>query len=356
MGLKTELYGVQLDDVCINEASLIIDALKKLDALVAFSRRILFVTDNSGCVIGSITDGDIRRSLLAEKNIHKKISEICNRNFLFEFDDSSMIDFSLYKEKDIRILPILNREKKLADIVDLEKQKAQLPLECMIMAGGRGKRLSPLTDTIPKPMLDLGGIPIIERNIDRLITFGIKKLYISVKYLGEQIVEHLGDGSSKGVEIEYVWEDEPLGTAGALSLVDKFNSSHVLLMNSDLLTNADVEGLYKTLLNEQADMAVASTEYKVDIPYAIFETDGNQVTDFKEKPSKIYHANAGIYILKKELIREIPKNTFFDITDLMENLVRAGGKLVYSPILGYWIDIGKPADYKQAKDFVSYLT
>lgn len=224
------------------------------------------------------------------------------------------------------------------------------------MAGGRGKRLSPLTDTIPKPMLDLGGMPIIERNIDRLISFGIKKIYVSVKYLGEQIVEHLGDGSLKGVSIEYIWEDKPLGTAGALSLVEEFKSDYVLLMNSDLLTNANFEDLYKTLLNEKADMAVASTEYKVDVPYAIFETKGNQVIDFKEKPSKVYHANAGIYILKKSLIEKIPQDSFFDITDLMENLVKSGGKLVYCPIIGYWIDIGKPADYKQAQDFVSYLS
>ncbi|MGY0399599.1 MAG: nucleotidyltransferase family protein [Ostreibacterium sp.] len=341
--------------ILIHKGKTIIEAIGQLNDLRDVSRLILFVIDHNNSVIGSITDGDVRRALLKNPDLNRPISAVHNPDFLFETSDKQAIDFAAYREKDIKILPILDKKKQLVEVLDLEKQYAQLPMECMIMAGGRGQRLSPLTETIPKPMLDLGGMPIIERNIDRLVSFGIKKIYISVKYLGEQIVEHLGDGSSKGISIEYIWEDKPLGTAGALSLVEKFHNDYVLLMNSDLLTNVNFEDLYKTLLNETADMAVASTEYKVDIPYAIFETDGSRVTDFKEKPSMVYHANAGIYILKKTLIDEIPKDTFFDITDLMENLVKSGGKLVYCPIVGYWIDIGKPTDYKQAQDFVSYL-
>lgn len=343
------------ESILIKQNKTILDAIGKLNQLNHFSRMILFVIDKNKRVIGSLTDGDIRRALLQDANLNRSIESVCNKQFAFETSDKQAIDFSIYRQKDIKILPILDNNRRLFNVLDLAIQQAQLPLECMIMAGGRGKRLSPLTDSVPKPMLDLGGMPIIERNIDRLICFGIKKIYISVKYLGEQIVEHFGDGSSKGIKIEYVWEDKPLGTAGALSLVEKFDSEYVLLMNSDLLTNVNFEDLYKTLLKENADMAVASTEYKVDIPYAIFETKGNQVIDFKEKPSKVYHANAGIYVLKKSLIDKIPKETFFDITDLMENLVKSGGKLVYCPIIGYWIDIGKPADYKQAQDFVSYL-
>ena len=221
--------------------------------------------------------------------------------------------------------------------------------------GGRGKRLSPLTDTVPKPMLPLGDKPIIEHNIDRLIAFGIQKIYISVKYLGEQIREYFGDGSKKGINIEYIWEEEFLGTAGALALVDDFKSDHVLLMNSDLFTNVDFEDLYLELIKNNADMAVSSTEYKVDVPFAVFETKDKKVIDFKEKPSYIYHSNAGIYILNKKLIAKIPKNQFYDITDLMENLVKEGGKLVHNPIIGFWIDIGKPSDYKQAQEFVKHL-
>lgn len=344
-----------LENVTISKFSNIIEALTKLNDLSGTHSLILFVVDENEKVIGTITDGDIRRSLLEDNDIHKSIGDICNKNFTFETISTNYIDLSTHRKNNLKIIPILDHLGHLLDYINLEKQQAQLPLECMIMAGGRGKRLSPLTDKVPKPMLDLGGKPIIERNIDRLISFGIKKIYISVKYLGEQIVDYLGNGSNKGIHIEYIWEDEPLGTAGALSLVEKFESDHVLLMNSDLLTNVDFEKMYKTLLASQADMVVASTEYKIDIPYAIFETDGNQVLDFQEKPTKVYHANAGIYMLKKALINEIPENSFYDITDLMEKLVKTGGKLVYSPIVGYWIDIGKPADYKQAQDFVSYL-
>ena len=167
------------------------------------------------------------------------------------------------------------------------------------MAGGRGKRLSPLTDNVPKPMLPLNGKPILEYNIDRLIQFGIKKIYISVKYLGEKIQEYFGDGSQKGIIIEYIWEKKPLGTGGALSLINEFKTENVLLMNSDLFTDVNFEDFYLSYIKSSADMAVCSTEYKVDVPFAVLETNQKEVTDFKEKPSYIFHSNAGIYILKK---------------------------------------------------------
>lgn len=346
---------MELNHIQISENKDILDALKKLNAIRDVSRLILFVHEESGKVVGSLTDGDIRRSLAEDADINKSIGLICNRNFVFEYDKKGFLDLKPYRKTNIKILPILDKKKRMVRIIDLEKTKSVLPLECMIMAGGRGKRLSPLTDTVPKPMLPLGDKPIIEHNIDRLISYGIRKFYISVKYLGEQIQEYFGDGSKKGVSIEYIWEDQPLGTAGALSLVDSFKSDHVLLMNSDLFTNVDFENLYLDLINQNADMAVASTEYKVDVPYAVFETDNHLVKDFKEKPSYVYHSNAGIYILKKDLIKKIPRNKFYDITDLMENLVKEGGSLIHNPIVGFWIDIGSPGDYKQAQEFVKHL-
>ncbi len=346
---------MDLNHIQISENNNILSALKKLNAIRDVSRLILFVNDGSGKVIGSLTDGDIRRSLAEDADINKPIGLICNRNFVFETDKKGFLDLKQYRKTNIKILPILDKQKRMVRIIDLEKTKSVLPLECMIMAGGRGKRLSPLTDSIPKPMLPLGDRPIIEHNIDRLIAFGIQKIYISVKYLGEQIQEYFGDGSQKGIRIEYIWEKEFLGTAGALALVDEFKSDQVLLMNSDLFTNVDFEDLYLELIKSNADMAVASTEYKVDVPFAVFETKEKQVIDFKEKPSYVYHSNAGIYILNKKLIAKIPKNQFYDITDLMDNLVKEGGKLVHNPIIGFWIDIGKPLDYKQAQEFVKHL-
>jgi dTDP-glucose pyrophosphorylase len=346
---------MELNHIQISENKDILCALKKLNAIRDVSRLILFVHEESGKVVGSLTDGDIRRSLAEDADINKSVGLICNRNFVFEYDKKGFLDLKPFRKTNIKILPILDKEKRMVRIIDLEKTRAVLPVECMIMAGGRGKRLSPLTDSVPKPMLPLGDRPIIEHNIDRLIAFGIKKIYISVKYLGNQIQEYFGDGSDKGISIEYIWEDEFLGTAGALALVDEFKSKHVLLMNSDLFTNVDFEDLYLELIKSNADMAVASTEYKVDIPFAVFDTKEEQVLDFKEKPSYVYHSNAGIYILNKKLIDNIPKNKFHDITALMDNLVKDGGKLVHSPIIGFWIDIGKPIDYKQAQEFVKHI-
>ncbi|WP_405369161.1 nucleotidyltransferase family protein [Nonlabens sp. Asnod2-A12] len=345
---------MDLNQITIQSKSTVLDALNKLNQIRQISRLILFVKDEENKIIGSITDGDIRRSLSLDQDLNKSVEEICYKNFIHHIENNGFIDLSAYRDKNIKILPVLNINGTLSRVFDLDIIKSTLPLECMIMAGGRGKRLSPLTDTIPKPMLPLGGKPIIEHNIDRLISYGIKKIYISVKYLGEQLENYFGDGSSKGISIEYIWEDEPLGTAGALKLVDKFNTDHVLLMNSDLFTSVNFEEMYLLLLQEKADMVVASTEYKVDVPYAVFETDDNIVTDFKEKPSYIYQSNAGIYILKKSLIDQMTKNEYCDITDVMEKLVADGGKLVFDPILGFWIDIGKPSDYKQAQEFIKH--
>ena len=342
-------------DVLIHKNKNLVEGLQCLNELRNLSRLILFVVDDNEKVIGSVTDGDIRRSIIAEQNLQKTLGEIANPDFKRLYQKDTYQSFEKYRKSDIKILPILNQEGKMVDLIDLEYTKAQLPLEAVIMAGGRGKRLSPLTDTIPKPMLRLGDKPIIEHNIDRLISFGVKKIYISVKYLGEQIVNYLGDGSQKGITIEYVWEDEPLGTAGALALINNLTTEHILLMNSDLFTNVNFESLYLKLINENADMAVASTEYKVDIPYAVFETREGRVTNFKEKPSFIYHSNAGVYILKRSLISKIEKGKYCDITDVMEQLVTEGGKLVYDPIIGYWIDIGKTVDYEHAQEFIKHL-
>ncbi len=339
----------------IHKNAKITEGLTKLNSLRNMSRLILFVIDDTGKVIGTVTDGDIRRAIVKEQNLDKSMEEICNRNFFYLSEPEDFIDLSKYHKLDIKNLPVLDKDGKITDILDLTKVKSILPLECVIMAGGRGKRLSPLTDKIPKPMLPLGGKPIIEYNIDRLIRFGIKKIYISLGYLGQQIKDYFGDGSSKGISIEYVWEDSPLGTAGALTLLQNIKTKYILLMNSDLFTNVDFEKLYVNLIQQQADMAVASIEHKIDIPYAVFETKNKEVKSLKEKPSYIYHVNAGIYILKRELIKKIPEKQFFDITDLMEMLISEKLKLIYDPIVGYWIDIGKPVDYEQAQEFVKHI-
>lgn len=349
---------IKLEHFTIHQSKSLLEGLEVLNDILYkedISRLILFVVDDQNSVIGTVTDGDIRRALVKSKRLDLAIGTICNTNFHFENYTNGYIDLSKYRKIDIKIIPLLDEQKRLVDILDISKKQANLPVECVIMAGGRGKRLSPLTDTVPKPMLPLGDKPIIEHNIDRLISFGIQKIYISVKYLGEQLENYFGDGASKGIQIEYIWEDEPLGTGGALALVDNYQSEHILLMNSDLFTDVNFEDLYLDLISQNADMVVASTPYKVDVPFAVFEAEDRQVHSFKEKPSYVYHSNAGIYLFKTALIQKIPKNEFYNITDLMETLVNEGGKLIHNPILGYWIDIGSPTDYKRAQEFIKHL-
>jgi len=198
----------------------------------------------------------------------------------------------------------------------------------------------------------LGSKPIIEHNIDRLIKFGIKKIYISVNYLSNIIKDYFGDGSSKGIEIRYIEESKPLGTAGSLTLVDKFKTNHVLLMNSDLFTNIDFERMYKSAVEKKSSITLASKDYKIDVPYAIFDSNNSIINGFKEKPVYNYNLNAGIYILRKEVINKIPKDTFYDITDLIEKLMQENEIVSHSVINGYWIDIGKKEDYIKAQELV----
>ena len=326
-------------DILIDENSTILEALKRISSVRDISRLILFVSSSDNKIIGSVTDGDIRRALIKGFSLDTEIKEICFNDFIFRYESEDYIELnSLTKgENSIKILPLLFKDKTLSRIIDLEKYKSLLPVECVIMSGGRGKRLSPLTDSIPKPMLPISGKPIIEHNIDKLISYGIKKIHISIGYLGNQIIDYFGDGSKKGIQINYIKEDKPLGTAGSLSLIKNIKSDNIILINSDLFTNVNYERMYLNLLNNNADIVIASKDYKVDIPFAIFESDNFEINSFKEKPSYTFPSNAGIYIFKKKLISMIPKNTFYDITDLMQDVILKEGKLIHDPIVGYWI-------------------
>lgn len=339
----------------IQKTAPIIEAIAKLD-IISSENLTLFVCDQDEKMVGTLTDGDVRRGLLRGLDINTSVCEYMARDF--SFVNSHGVDIQEVKKakkRGVKLLPSLLNDGKINKVYDLDRLKSILPLECMIMAGGKGERLRPLTETTPKPMLKLGERPIIEHNIDRLIQYGIEKIYISIKYLGEQIKEYFGDGSSKGISIEYVEEDKFLGTGGALRLVNDYKSRHILVMNSDLFTDVDFEDLYLNTLNADAEIGISSIPYTVNIPYAIFERDDNRVLSFKEKPNNTHYANAGIYILKKELIERIPQNEFYNITDLIQNVLDNGGKVIQNPIFGYWIDIGKHEDYNKAKEIVKHL-
>ena len=350
-----EIYNQDFSNLLISEDETIIDALGFLNKVHGLSRMILFVHNQSNEIVGSLTDGDIRRSLLVDKDVNKKVGLLCNRNFAHCYSDEEYLNLKRYRKIDIRILPILDRNQQLVGLIDLAFAKAKLPLECFIMAGGRGQRLRPLTDSTPKPMLPLGNKPIIEHIVDRLVRFGIKKIYISIKYLGEQIVDYLGNGSEKGISIEYIKEDQPLGTAGALSLVNKFNTEYILLMNSDLFTDADFEDLYMMTIRNNAFLGVATIPYTTKVPYGVFTTNEHTVIGLKEKPIYTNYANAGIYIINTNVLDRIPQNIFYNITDLIEQLISENKKIIHNPIINYWIDIGQHQDYLNAQEIVKHL-
>lgn len=337
----------------INKLATCLEALTKLDT--EKSNQTLFVLDENKKLIGTVTDGDIRRGLIRGLNIETEIQQFSYAAFSFIDGKINVSKIREFKNAGIKVLPKLNALGQIEKVYNLSRLNSILPLHAVIMAGGRGERLRPLTDNTPKPMLPLGNKPIIEYNVDRLISFGIETITISVRYLSDQIMDYFGDGSSKGVSINYIEEDIPLGTIGCLSLIESIGQEAVLVMNSDVFTSINFEDFYLTFINENADMAVASIPYSVDIPYAIIELKDNLILNFKEKPKSTYYANAGIYLIRNEHIDLIPKNILYNATDFMEQIISKKGKLIHSPITGYWIDIGKHDDYIKAKELIKHL-
>jgi dTDP-glucose pyrophosphorylase len=337
--------------ICENAS--ILEALKRINELP--DSLTLLVTREDDKLLGTLTDGDIRRGFIKGLTLSDPISKFMSVSFKYIKKGFSISELKTARHQNIRLLPFLDEDDRIIKIYDLKKCASILPLECVIMAGGRGERLRPLTDNVPKPMLLLGNKPIIVHNIDRLISYGIEKIYISVRYLGQKIVDYFGDGSSKGIRIEYIWEDEPIGTVGAISLVKDFTTDYILIMNSDLFTDVDFEDLYLNVINSDSSLGVSTIPYTTKIPYGIFTVDENQIKGLKEKPIYTNYANAGIYILKKKIIDKIPYNSFFNITDLMEKLIEEGQTVIHNPIVGYWIDIGQLQDYLNAQEIVKHL-
>lgn len=332
------------------------EALKMLDQLPDTEIRALFVLDGNK-LAGTLTDGDIRRGLLVDREISENVSLYMNRNFRSLRKGNITPDvLAHYRKQEIWFLPVLNENNEVEGVVNLKTIRTIIPAAALIMAGGRGERLRPLTDSLPKPMLKVGDKPIIEWNIDRLIQYGVNKFYISVKYLSEKIIEYFGNGSSKNVSIEYIHEEEPLGTLGACSMIGDLAYDQLLVMNSDLLTNIDFEDFFNYYQSRNALMCTASIPYNVNIPYGVMRMDEkDRVTGLVEKPTYTYYANAGIYLLHKDLIARIPKGIHYNATDLMQQLIDECERLVHYPILQYWLDIGKYEDYIRAQQDYKHI-
>ncbi|WP_374165848.1 nucleotidyltransferase family protein [Arcticibacter sp. MXS-1] len=331
------------------------EALRQIDRLAIIDVDLFVVA--SGKLIGSLSEGDIRRALLDGSPIEASVDIAVHRNFTyFTTAKPSVEDLAKCRRRKIRYVPVVGESGEVTDIIDVETYRPLLPVEAVIMAGGRGERLRPLTDNCPKPLLKVGSKPIIEHNIDRLAAHGVRNIHISVNYLGYMLKEHFGDGAEKKVSINYVDEDKPMGTIGAITRIESFSEDTVLVMNSDLLTDIDIADFYEEFQDASADMAVAASSYKIDIPYAVLEVNSrNEVVSLKEKPRYTYFSNAGIYLIKKSLISMIPAGQRYDMPTFMDELIMAGRKILTYPIRGYWLDIGRIEDYMKAQEDIRHL-
>lgn len=336
------------------EASLM-DAVR---AIEVSRRRIAVVVAGDGCLLGTLTDGDIRRHLLAGGNLEAPVSKAMNTSPLtaeIGSPDGYMKD--LMRRGNVIALPLVDGGGKflrLMHLMDLEQGDTQASGAsgfsfAVIMAGGEGTRLRPLTEAIPKPMVKIGGVPLLERQIQRLAKVGISQAYISVNYLSHIIEDYFGDGRDFGIEICYLREQEKLGTAGALSLLPEYPDRPIMVMNGDILTTSDFDSLYSFHMIHGAQITVAAIDHRVDIPYGVIRADGPFVTGLVEKPSERFLCNAGIYAVSPEALGLLPGGKYSNMTDLIEACLAINLPVAVFPVHEYWNDIGTPDDLEKAR-------
>jgi dTDP-glucose pyrophosphorylase len=335
--------------------ALLIDAIKAIE----FScRRMAIIVDVGNYLLGTLTDGDIRRHLLAGGDMNECVSKVMNTNPLSALEGSSDGYIKdLMRLKNVVAIPLLDKDKKyirLVHLMDIEQDESLLEMPigfsfAVIMAGGEGTRLQPLTKVIPKPMVLIDGVPLLERQIQRLLNIGLSRVYISVNYLGHIIEEYFGDGSKFGIEIRYLREQEKLGTAGALKLLPELPDGPILVMNGDILTTSDLDSLYHFHNTNSASITVAAKDYLVQIPYGVIQVEGVFVKNLIEKPSERFLCNAGIYVLSSQVLQCLPSDSFSNMTDLVEICLSKKLPVAVFPVHEYWNDIGTPDDLERAR-------
>lgn len=329
----------------------IVDAGKRIEEVINLleAYKILFLAENRK-LYGSVTYGDLRRALEKNFSLKDPVSNISNKNvkFVYEYHDyayrKALID-DLPDE--FRYLPILNVQNEIIDILT-EDGFYTLPNSAVIMAGGLGKRLQPLTNEMPKPMLKIGNKPILQTIVEQFRIVGIKKIFISVNYKADIITDYFGDGSSFGVDIKYIYENKQMGTAGCLSLINQRPDYPFFVMNADILTDLDFVNLidYHTKNEYFATMCVF--EHVVQIPFGVIKADDCLIYDIKEKPSEKYLINAGIYLLNPEVINFVPQDDFYNMTSLFQLLIAEKKRVGIFHVKDYWTDIGNFDDFNRA--------
>ncbi len=327
----------------------------------ANSQRIALVVDEENRLISTLTDGDIRRAILDGVTTDSRVEEVqahksasgAAKPVTAPIDSDPQRLFEIMSERSIRQIPLTDRDGRVVGLVSLEDLIPQdiQSVRAVIMAGGFGKRLMPLTANTPKPMLPVGDRPLMEHTIEQLNYAGIRDVKISTHYMAEQIVQHFQDGSDFGVNVSYVNEDTPMGTAGALSLMEATDVP-MLVMNGDILSGVDYRSIVSFHSEHNANMTICVRKYEMEVPYGVVECTGANVERIAEKPRLTFFVNAGIYLLGPEVHALIPKGERSDMPDLVQSAIAKGYKVVSFPIVEHWLDIGQHADYQAAQEVV----
>ncbi len=337
-------------DILLSPTSTIKEALHIIDK---GAKRIAIVLDDDERVIGTLTDGDLRRGLLNGLTLDASIESIYFKEpTLANVNDSKELIIQKALRKQIYQIPIVDNNGKIVKIEELSnllKTDAK-DNRVILMAGGLGTRLRPLTQETPKPLLKVGNKPILETIIENFAKYGFLNITISVNYKAEMIKEYFGDGSTLGVHIEYIQESKRLGTAGALSLMKERPQKPFFVMNADLLTNVNFEHLLDFHQAEHSVATMCVREYDYQVPYGVIETEGSVITAIEEKPLHKFFVNAGIYTLSPQVFEYIPQNEFYDMPTLFEDIINNNLKTVSFPVHEYWLDIGRIEEFEQAQN------
>lgn len=339
----------------ISSDTLLLEAIGKLNSLSG-NVLTLFIVDENGRMLGTLTDGDVRRSLLGGIELNAPALKAANRNFKAiqgEISGKSVEALKSFREQGILLIPRLDDEGRISEIIDLRETANRLPVNAILMAGGKGERLRPMTLDCPKPLLKIEGKAIIDYNVEALAALGVKDITVATRYLADQIEEHFAKPVG-GVQVRCVKEDKPLGTIGACSLVSLPAEGSTVVMNSDLITSISFEEFYLRHLETEADITIGVVPYQVAIPFAVLTLDGEKVTGLSEKPVYSYYANAGIYLVKNKVLATLNPDERTDATDLIERTIESGGKVSYYPIKGTWIDVGSPSDFRHAAELMRH--
>lgn len=338
-----------LSSILIDRSASVIEAMKVIDRGAV---QIALVVDGQGQLLGTLTDGDIRRGLLKGEQLDAPVERIMNAHFRYAHaseDETSVLQM-MHRDL-LRQLPVLDEDGRLVDLLLLREFLAPAaPLEnaVVIMAGGVGVRLRPLTETCPKPMLRVDGKPILEILLERCIASGFSNFYLSVNYLKEQIVEYFKDGSRWNVVIKYLVEDQPLGTAGSLQLMPSGLAEPFLVLNGDVLTRFNPRQLLRFHNEHGASATMSVREHVTTVPFGVVQADGIDLIGFEEKPSYRHLVNAGIYVIDPQLLSLLPPDQAIDMPTLLQNVQRVGHRVAVCPIHEYWIDVGRPETLRQA--------